>query len=61
MRIPVIGAIDINQTTWRQFGCFAAMPDHVGFRDVIGRQQRRFVPSNRIYFGQMAASLVSWV
>jgi len=26
MIVPVIGVIDINQTTWRQFGCFVAPP-----------------------------------
>jgi hypothetical protein len=31
MLIPVLGVIDINQTTWRQFGCFEATPPPVRF------------------------------
>jgi hypothetical protein len=61
MRIPVIGVIDINQTTWRQFGCFVAMPEYLEFRDVMVRQQRRIVRRTASYVGQMAASVVSLV
>jgi len=32
MTVPVIGVIDINQTTWRQFGCFMATPAACLFR-----------------------------
>jgi hypothetical protein len=37
--------MDINQTTWPQFGCFAAKPVHVWFATVTARQQRSFVPA----------------
>jgi hypothetical protein len=36
MRDPRYDRYDINQTTWRQFGCFAAMALH-GFSSVLLR------------------------
>ena len=41
---PFLSCIDINQTTWPQFGCFAAMPEHTSLATVTTRQQRPFVP-----------------
>ena len=42
---PVIVAIDINQTTWPQLGCFAAMPEPRSFLTVTARQQSLLVPA----------------
>jgi hypothetical protein len=62
MRIPVIGVFDIKQTTWRQFGCFVAMPEHLWFRDVTERHQRRFVPVELHFISaKWQLPLLSWV
>jgi hypothetical protein len=42
--------IDINQTSWRQFGCSMAGADHICFTTVTAQQRRHFVPSGFAFF-----------
>src|SRR3974390_450724 len=58
MLVPVIGVIDINQTTWRQFGCFVATPlpaDSPCDRQIM----RAFVPARTRLFCWPIA--ISWL
>jgi hypothetical protein len=53
--------IDINQTSWREFGCCVAAPDRNCFSTVTARQRRHFVPAESAFFcgqnGLFAAAL----
>jgi hypothetical protein len=42
--------IDINQTTWREFGCSVAVPDRICFSTVTARQLSHFVPPGFSFF-----------